>query len=419
MINKAAAPVSRASRPTPSSGARPVRSRSAAATVAAATPQARRRIGLAFPGGPSHWHDVHRGIADWARDKGWQVFADAEAPRPLAWWLRQPLDGLIAAVTTRAEARAAQAARIPVVNVSQVLPTVGLSLVTFDNEAIGRQAADHFFAAGYLRGAFFGLAGGAYARQRHVGFADRLAAAGIGCEDFQSRADADLASWQAIDGWLESLPPGTGVFAAHDRAATFLLAACRRLAIDVPGRLGVLGVGEDPESQALASPTLSSIGRNGAAVGRAACDVLDRLLVTGRLEPLRPVLIAPAGVSPRESTARRGGDVVGQAVAYIRDHIGEPFDVEHLTRKLRVSRRTLEKAFRSATGNTPLQQLHRMRAEAALAARAAAPGMTLAAVAQAAGFTSVRHLHRTFAALGLEPLAASPRRGRLRRLSPR
>lgn len=376
-----------------------------------------RSLGLAFPGGPTRWHDVQRGIADWASDCGWRLVADIETPRPLAWWLRQPLDALIAVVATRAEERAAAKARIPVVNVSQSLRTARVPLVTFDNEAIGRQAADHLVGQGYLRGAFFGIAGLEYSRRRRAGFAARLAETGVDCDTFESPGNAGVESWQAIEGWLASLPPGTGVFAVHERAAVLLFETCRRLAIDVPDRLGLVGVGESPESHSPATPMLSSIGRNGTEVGRAACMLLDRLLVAGRPDAAPPVIIAPSGASPGQSTAMTGGDVVGRAVRFIELHIAEPFDVEHLARGLRISRRTLEKAFRNAAGETPRDRLLRMRAEAAIAVRAGQPGMTLEALAKATGFRSVRHLHRSFAAVGLSlpaPVAGEPPSARTR-----
>jgi LacI family transcriptional regulator len=367
------------------------------------------RIGLALSGDLSHWHDVRRGIAAWAFDSGWHVVSDLEDSRPLAWWLREPVDGLIAAVTTPAAERLARAARIPLVSVSEMADSGGPPVVTFDNEAIGRLAADHLLEQGYRTFGFFGLRAAADSRRRLAGFAARLQDRGLACDAFEAKAGCGVVVEEAMERWLGALPPGTGVFAVNDARATLLLDACRRLAIDVPGRLGLLGVGDLPSLCTASSPPLSSICRNGHDVGRAACMELARLLAAGRPDAPPRVVVPPAGVSTRDSTAFGGGDLPTRAVLYIREHIGEPFDVEHLARKLRVSRRSLERAFRDAFGEPPRVRLQRLRAEAALAALAAGPGTALTAVARSSGFSSVRHLRRTLDALGLEPPGPSSR----------
>lgn len=375
--------------------------RSAVAPVRSARSASTPRIGLTLPGDLSHWHDVRRGITAWAFESGWRVVSDLDDQRALAWWLRQPVDGLIAAVTTPAAERAARAARVPLVSVSEMANSGGPPVVTFDNEAIGQLAADHLLEQGYRTFGFFGLRAAAYSRRRLAGFAARLQDHGLACDAFEAKAGCGVAVEEAVERWLGALPPGTGVFAVNDARATLLLDACRRLAIDVPGRLGLLGVGDLPSLCTASSPPLSSICRNGHDVGRAACMELARLLAAGRPDAPPRVVVPPAGVSTRDSTAFGGGDLPTQAVLYIRDHIGEAFDVEHLARKLHVSRRKLERGFQQAFGESPRTRLLRLRAEAALAARAADPCMTLTAMARAAGFSSVRHMHRTLAALGL------------------
>jgi len=69
---------------------------------------------------------------------------------------------------------------------------------------------------------------------------------------------------------------------------------------------------------------------------------------------------------------------------------------------LRVSRRKLERAFQSVFGESPHARILRVRAEAAVAARTAAPNRSLAAIARATGFTDVRHLRRTLAQFSLD-----------------
>jgi len=46
-----------------------------------------------------------------------------------------------------------------------------------------------------------------------------------------------------LERWLSRLDDSTGLFAVSDARAAMVISACSRLGIDVPGRLGVLGVG--------------------------------------------------------------------------------------------------------------------------------------------------------------------------------
>jgi transcriptional regulator GlxA family with amidase domain len=114
-------------------------------------------------------------------------------------------------------------------------------------------------------------------------------------------------------------------------------------------------------------------------------------------------------VAARESTAREaaaggGADeaVAIRAVTLVQDDLAGRHDVESLARRLRVSRRKLERAFQSVFGESPHARVLRVRAEAALAARTADPNRSLAAIASATGFTDARHLRRTLAQFGLD-----------------
>ena len=142
-------------------------------------------------------------------------------------------------------------------------------------------------------------------------------------------------------------------------------------------------------------------------MGVAAVEMLAGLLAGGAAPA--PILVPPGDVAARESTAREaaaggGADeaVAIRAVTLVQDDLAGRHDVESLARRLRVSRRKLERAFQSVFGESPHARILRIRAEAAVAARAAAPNRSLAAIARATGFTDVRHLRRTLAQFSLD-----------------
>jgi LacI family transcriptional regulator len=357
-------------------------------------------VALAFDAyGSVHWLDVARGATAAAERLGWHVAACPDGPPPsLARLLATGCDGVIAAVTTAAEARAARGSKTPVVNVSEAVET-SLPTVTFDNPAIGLVAAEHLIAQGYAHFAFYGLESVGYSARRRDGFMASLRRHGLGCSVFEvptgPASQPDSAA--AFDRWLVELPPATGILAVSDPRARVLLDACRRLAIDVPSRLGVLGVGDFRDLCDAGAPTLSSIRRNGFAVGEAAVAALAQLLA-GR-QAASPLFTPPGGVAARESTFFGGSDetVAIRAATLVQDDLADCHDVESLAKRLRVSRRKLERAFQSVFGESPHVHVLRIRTEAAAAARAADPSRPLAAIARATGFTDTRHLRRTLA----------------------
>jgi LacI family transcriptional regulator len=368
------------------------------------------RVALAFDAyGSVHWLDVARGATAAAERFGWHIAACPDGPPPtLGRLLAAGCDGVIAAVTTVAEARAARAAGVPIVNVSAAVDAGGLPQATFDNAAIGSVATDHLLAQGYTHFAFYGLQAVGFSARRREGFAAALRGHGLGCEVLEvGTGPATVADSAALDRWLLDLAPGTGILAVGDPRARVLLDACRRLAIDVPDRIGILGVGDFRDLGDSGCPALSSVRRNGYAVGLAAVEMLAGLL-DGE-SALAPILVPPGDVAARESTAREaatggGADeaVAIRAVTLVQDDLHGRHNIESLARRLRVSRRKLERAFQSVLGESPHVRVLRIRAEAAVAARAAAPNRSLVSIARATGFTNARHLRRALAQFGLD-----------------
>ena len=379
------------------------------------------RVALAFnAAGVSHWQEVQRGITAQAALLGWRLVFDPDASGSglLARYLRWPCDGLIAAISTPVEMRLAREAHVPVVNISDVVDRHDVPLVTFDNEAIGQLAAEHLLGQGYARFAFYGLDSLGYSRKRQRGFVETLRLQGFDCDSLESphwvgRTAGDdegisLASNHDIilERWLSRFGDSTGLFAVSDARAAMVISACSRLGIDVPGRLGVLGVGNFRDLCDLAEPPLSSVRHNGHEVGAEACRLLAAMMAGE--EPAadgRTRMVAPIDVAARASTGsgRAESAVVPRALTFIRDHIAERFDIDDLVRHLHISRRKLERAFRQSFGEPPHARLLRMRAEAAAAALEARPDLPLSEAARAAGFRDARHLRRTLKQLGMKP----------------
>jgi transcriptional regulator GlxA family with amidase domain len=63
-----------------------------------------------------------------------------------------------------------------------------------------------------------------------------------------------------------------------------------------------------------------------------------------------------------------GDELICQAQAYLEENIGEKISFEELATKLAISRRNFDRRFIKATGNTPVEYLHRVKVEVAKSA---------------------------------------------------
>jgi LacI family transcriptional regulator len=81
------------------------------------------------------------------------------------------------------------------------------------------------------------------------------------------------------------LPPSTGILAANDEIASLILAACRRLSLNVPSEIAVLGVDNDIIRCENEYPSLSSIHLDFEGAGYMAGELLERRISFDNVAP--------------------------------------------------------------------------------------------------------------------------------------
>lgn len=145
----------------------------------------------------------------------------------------------------------------------------GATLVRTHLTEPGRIAAEHLMGCGYERFAVIVPSDprlAFIADARVEGFVERMSASAAAVSVFRvDETDGDL---RAALSAVEALGPSVGVFVYSDRYAIPLLAAARERGMDVPGRLGVVGV--DNTLPALSTvPPLTSVWYDPKAFGRA------------------------------------------------------------------------------------------------------------------------------------------------------
>ena len=319
-------------------------------------------------------------------------------------WLRYWTgDGIIARVDNPKMAQTVAKVGVPVVNLRSNVPDLPFPFIGADNEEVARLGAEHLLERGFKH---FGFCG--YHRRFHPGFDMRqdcfrqfIKRAGYRCNVFTlSQGNRRPQTWEheqeKIGDWICSLAKPIGIMSVNDDRGLQVLDACRRIEINVPDVVAVIGVDNDEYLCGLSIPPLSSIDVNSEQTGYQAAVLLDRLM-SGKRPPKKIPQIKPRGVVTRRSTdvlATNDSEVV-QAVHYIRIHACEPVKGEDVASFMKVSRASLEPRIRAVLGRTIHQEITRVRIERAKELLSST-NMPIKKIAQNSGFKTVQYLTRVF-----------------------
>ncbi|MFN3484000.1 MAG: substrate-binding domain-containing protein [Planctomycetota bacterium] len=368
----------------------------------------RKTIGIAIdPEWPhKHHQGVLRGILEAGEERGWRCELDPFVGRAPGG----RYDGIIARAG-RSLVHYARRSGVPVVNVWVNSPDRTLPRVVPDQAEAGRIAAAHLLERGFRRFGFLGHPGDLNSMLLFEGFRTAVAAAGARCERLLVPHGTHSPSrWRrvqsALAGWIRTWRAPLGILAADDLHARFLIEAARRLGVRIPEEAGIVGCGNAEITCGMMVPALTSVEYGFERVGRRAVELLDRLM-RGARPPARPVLVPPVGVVARLSTDVFAVDDpdVRKALRVIWELSRRPLKVAQILEAVPLSRRTLERRFRTVLGRGVHEQIVRAHVERArrLLAETDEP---VKQVARDSGFRSPQQLSRVFRLCeGMTPLA--------------
>ena len=270
--------------------------------------------------------------------------------------------------------------------------------VFVDDAAVVDKAVGHLVAAGFGNFGYCGLGQNRVSAIRAACFAENVRARGataLSFADVQPDGGADL---DRLIEWLKALPKPAGVLAFDDKLAERVLTACRLAGITVPMEVGVLGIGDDALICELAYPLLSSIALPTQEIGRKAAELLEQIVLHGRVEHPRCPL-PPIEVVPRASTERymAKNPSVLAAIDYVRNEHHRPIGIDQIAKAIGVPRRTLERRFAAEMNETVHDFLVELRLNRAkrLLRQSFAP---LGDVARACGYLATSSFTRMFEA---------------------
>jgi LacI family transcriptional regulator len=297
----------------------------------------------------------------------------------------------------------------------------GLVNVVTDSEAIGRMGAEHLLQCGFKQFAFCGYAENAFERTvwsqvRGKFFNARIRRAGFARppEYLLSNSDEDWPKERkSLARWLESLPKPVGLMACNDDCGQQVMEACKLAGITVPDEIGVIGADNDEVICGLTDPPLSSVVINFERAGYDAARALHRLMRGASNVPHRITAAAPHIVTRRSTDFVATGDPhLTRALQFVRDRARNGVSVNEVARAAGLSRRALEKRFRSLMGRSILEEIRRVRTDH-IARLLLETDLPVAGIAEMLGFADAHHVARYFrAAKQTSPLRYRSTHGR-------
>lgn len=360
-----------------------------------------RHVGILIETDDSWGRNVVEAICRFGRSQGWAVLI---SPRDRQGRLRLPSvwggDGVIASLRTRASIQHVQKRKLPVVDVSIMMPkSEWLGRVATDDQARAEMAFGHLRDRGLSDFACYAPPIGRYSDVRAEAFVSVVESAGFTCSRYDPRTEEAcgwLSNYSQARRWLSSLPRPIGVFAADPYPARQLVEICELESIRVPDELAILSGDDDDLLCNVASPHISAVELASQQIGETAGRMLTRIMNGGSV-PAQTTLIPPLRVRARQSTdiLAMGDDELAEILRYIRDHAQQGLAVGELVERFAISRRRLEQRFRNELHRTPAEEIRRVRM-AAVSRKLLDTSMPVVTIAADCGFASAASLSQAF-----------------------
>lgn len=334
----------------------------------------------------------------------WHVFieprgVDERLDLPIGW----QGDGVIARIVNLEMARSLkQRARgIPVVNVSAIsIPDApGFPRVNSDVAASAKLAVNYFLERGFHHFAYLGLIGLEYAVRQQTAFVDAVAKAGgkSYVRGVQTHDGAQTPDWNLrigeLAGWLKSLPKPIAVFTWS--GGREIIHACHEIGLRVPEEVAVLS-GSDDFLCDMSRIPISAVQSASENIGNEAAALLHQLMKGGR-PPKRPILIPPLRVVTRQSTDTLAisDPHMAKALAFVRENAAHQINVQNVAQHAGISRRLLEKRFKSLLGRSPAEHIRHTQLDRAKQLLLET-SLSIEKISDIAGFGSPDHMAFVF-----------------------
>ena len=229
--------------------------------------------------------------------------------------------------------------------------------ITADYLGTGRMAARFFLERGFRNFGFFGMNDVCWSDERCDGFRREVEAAGFGDSFYSYRMQEIDMVWyyqrNRLREWLRMIPKPIAIMACDDNQGSNLIEACHGIGIKIPEEVSVIGVDNDETLCSLGSTTLTSIQIDIEEGGRQTAALVERLVADPKA-PVEDVVLRPVKIVGRMSTAAfaTADQQILKALLFIHKNALKKISVSDVMAEAALSRRLLERRFKSVTGKT-------------------------------------------------------------------
>ena len=261
--------------------------------------------------------------------------------------------------------------------------------INLDDQELVQAAVDHFTDQHVFRSFGFvqAAAGNKWSIDREAAFGDALKAHDI---KFSSCHPAQ----HLLTPWLRNLKKPAAVLAANDATAACVIKTARKLNMNIPTDLALLGI--DNDTKFCDKLGIDSIAIDFIGAGRLAADALDKLM-SKKTVNTHTVKYGTSGIAFRGSSMSSSPAfrLVRSALAFIDTHACDGISVDDVVRHIHVSRRLADLRFRETIGRTILDCIQERRmTEVKRLLRDT--DMPISAISGKVGITNVNHLKNVF-----------------------
>ncbi len=330
---------------------------------------------------------IHMGIAKYAGLHNWHLNTTmAFTNEPVYGWQG---DGILTQNWTSEFDSFLNSLEAPLVRINEV--------ISDDNLAIGRLAADYFHNLRYRHYAACPLGGVYSLPSRTQYYINRVAELGFECEVFPINGCTNwLERRNILSKCLKDATYPLAVFAADDNQAAEIIETCLTEGIEVPEQVAVLGVRNDPLICESLAVSLSSIENHLEMQGYKAAEVLDYIMRGETTENLSLEIESPYVVT------RESSDViaiqhpeVAQALKFIKDNFQDNIGIDDIVDATAMSKRGLHYAFQQYLGRSIGKELTRVRLDNAVELMDTTDDKLLL-IAGRSGFNNIVSFHQAF-----------------------
>jgi len=247
----------------------------------------------------------------------------------------------------------------------------GITIVRHDSAGIARMAAQELLRLDYPNAAILGWRTQSYWQDdKFQAFGDIVTRNGTRLFTHRiprSLANSPLELQQELCRWVQRLPRPCGIFGVYDQLALAVLNAATASGLSVPDDVAIIGADDDEMTCETALPSMSSVRPDFQTSGYRAAELLQNRLDDPSLPP-QLLSIPPLRVERRQSTQKKGitDSQVKNALERIRREATAGITAAEVLSHFTVSRRRAEVRFRKMVGHTILEEIQRVRYEAAL-----------------------------------------------------